>query len=72
MANKKLIENLKTDLNKLTDLYDIMLDGTDTSTGMIQCIDPYFNGCWEENMDEIAILRSEINKKLAKLKCDEK
>ena len=47
-------------IKELIDLYDKVINGSNNSIGMTDCLDPYYFGCWEKELDKIDSLREEI------------
>ena len=50
-------------VKELISLYDQVLHGEGKLLGLLDCIDNYYNGCWDEELEKIEKLKQELIKK---------
>lgn len=48
-------------VKELIDLYEAILHGTNDTLGLFNCYDPYYKGCWDEELEKVEKLKQELN-----------
>lgn len=58
--SKTTIKLKKDLLYDMVEAYENIIYGDGKKLGMIQCLDPYYNGTWNENLEKTEKLKKEL------------
>ena len=47
-------------IEQLVELYEVVLFGYENKLGMISCLDEYYSGCWDEQIEKAEQLKKSI------------
>jgi|TARA_R110000744_G_scaffold26640_2_gene65376 hypothetical protein len=49
-------------VKELIELYEAILHGTNDESGLFDCYDTYYAGCWDEQLKKVENLKKELVK----------
>ena len=58
------LDKTEDKVKELINLYDQVLHGEGKLLGLLDCIDNYYNGCWDEESEKIEKLKQELKHSL--------
>ena len=59
-------ELIKENTGQLIELYESIIHGSDNKMGLFDCYDSYYNGCWDERLEEVEKLKLRIEETVEK------